>query len=77
MLSYGLNCRREVLIYCYYYWFMNGKKDVLLYILFMNSFVYFRYYVFEMKYFEVFYFLWILINFIKSKIEKNISLLFF
>lgn len=75
MLSYGLNCRREVLIY--YYWFMNGKKDVLLYILFMNSFVYFRYYVFEMKYFEVFYFLWILINFIKSKIEKNISLLFF
>lgn len=75
MLIYGLNCRREVLIY--YYWFMNGKKDVLLYILFMNSFVYFRYYVFEMKYFEVFYFLWILINFIKSKIEKNISLLFF
>lgn len=77
MLIYGLNCRREVLIYRYYYRFMNGKKDVLLYILFMNSFVYFRYYVFEMKYFEVFYFLWILINFIKSKIEKNISLLFF
>lgn len=75
MLIYGLNCRREVLIY--FYRFMNGKKDVLLYILFMNSFVYFRYYVFEMKYFEVFYFLWILINFIKSKIEKNISLLFF
>lgn len=58
MLSYGLNCRREVLIYRYYYRFMNGKKDVLLYILFMNGFVYFRYYVFEMKYilkFFIFY----------------------
>lgn len=75
MPIHGSNCRREVLIY--YYRFMNGKKDVSPHTLFMNSLVYFRYHVSEMKYFEALYFLWILINFIKSKIEKNISLLFF
>lgn len=79
MPIHGSNCRREVLIYRYYYQFMNGKKDVSPHTLFMNSLVYFRYNVSEMKYIliEALYFLWILINFIKRKIEKNISLLFF
>lgn len=48
MPSHGSNCRREVLIY--YYRFMNGKKDVSPHTLFMNSLVYFRYHVSEMKY---------------------------
>lgn len=52
---------------------LNLRRDVSPHTLFMNSLIYLRYqYLWNEIYFEALYFLWILINLIKNKIEKKL-----